>query len=73
SPFWQGLGRHFFAGDVAQAQARFGLLWQTHVAALLPRHPLVVSILHESAQAAIGAVDAAAMPWCDALRRAGLR
>ena len=73
SPFWQGLGRHFFAGDVAQAQARFGLLWQTHVAALLPRHPLVVSILHESAQAAIGAIDAAAMPWCDALRRAGLR
>ncbi len=73
SPFWQGLGRHFYPGDVDQAQARFGQLWQTHVAALLPRHPLVVSILHESAQAAIGAMDDAAMPWCDALRRAGLR
>ncbi|MGE4071550.1 MAG: arginine N-succinyltransferase [Lysobacterales bacterium] len=73
SPFWQGLGRHFYPGDVDQAQARFGQLWQTHVAALLPRHPLVVSILHESAQAAIGAMDEAAMPWCDALRRAGLR
>jgi len=73
SPFWQGLGQHFFAGDVDQAQARFGLEWQYHVAALLPRHPLMVSILHESAQAALGAVDASAMPWCDALRRAGLR
>lgn len=73
SPFWQGLGRHFFPGDVRQAQDRFGNLWLTHVAALLPRHPLVVSILHESAQAAIGTVDAAFGPWCEALRRAGLR
>jgi arginine N-succinyltransferase len=73
APFWDGLGRHFYGGDVEQAQARFGMLWQTHVAALLPRHPLVVSVLHAEVQAAIGAVDPGACVWRDALAAAGLR
>lgn len=73
APFWEGLGRHFYPGDVAQALARFGHLWRTHVAALLPRHPLVVSVLHEDAQAAIGAVHADAEPLRAALGEYGLR
>ena len=70
--FWNGLGRHFFPGDVDQAQARFGALWETHVAALLPRHPLVVSILQPEAQAAIGAVRPDARVWREAFVAAGL-
>ncbi len=73
APFWNGLGRHFYGGDVEQALARFGPLWQTHVAALLPRHPLVVSVLHADVQAAIGAIHPSAQVWRDALTVAGLR
>lgn len=67
SPFWEGLGRAFFPGDPEQARRRFGERWVTHVAALLPKHPLVVSILPESAQAAIGQVPDAAAGYRDAL------
>lgn len=73
APFWQGLGRHFYAGDIRLAQARFGELWLTHVAALLPRHPLVASLLDASAQAAIGCVHADANVVREALNEAGLR
>ena len=73
APFWQGLGRHFYAGDVRLAQTRFGELWLSHVAALLPRHPLVASLLNESAQAAIGVVNPDASLLHDALTEAGLR
>lgn len=67
SPFWEGLGRAFFPGDPEQARRRFGERWVTHVAALLPKHPLVVSILPESAQSAIGQVPDAATSYRDAL------
>ena len=73
APFWQGLGRHFYAGDIRLAQARFGALWLTHVAALLPRHPLVASLLDESAQAAIGGVHPDADLLQEALTEFGLR
>ena len=73
APFWQGLGRHFYAGDVRLAQARFGALWLSHVAALLPRHPLVASLLNESAQAAIGGVHPDADLLQEALTEFGLR
>lgn len=73
SPFWDGLGRHFYPDDVDAALARFGSPWFTHVAALLPRHPLVVSVLHADAQAAIGATDVRAEALRAALHGAGLR
>ena len=73
SPFWEGLGRHFYPGDVDQAQARFGALWLTHVAALLPRHPLIVSLLDPSAQAAIATADSDASELVSALINTGFR
>lgn len=73
SPFWEGFGRHFFPGDVAQSLARFGSQWYTHVAALLPRHPIVTSLLHANAQAAIGGIASDAHPLRDALTASGLR
>jgi arginine N-succinyltransferase len=73
APFWEGLGRHFYPGDVTAAQARFGNVWLTHVAALLPRHPLVVSLLTQAAQNAIGETNAHAQPLRAALANSGFR
>jgi arginine N-succinyltransferase len=73
SPFWQGLGRHFYPGDVASAQAKFGELWLVHVAALLPRHPLIASLLTTQAQQAIAGVQPDATNLCRVLTELGLR
>jgi arginine N-succinyltransferase len=73
SPFWEGLGRHFYPGDVTQAQAHFGSLWQTHVAALLPRHPLVASLLNTTAQAAIATAHTDMRDLQNALVRSGFQ
>ena len=60
TPFWQGLGRHFYAGDPAAAAALHGPAWRTHVASLLPRQPLYTAFLPAAAQAAIAEVHPAA-------------
>jgi arginine N-succinyltransferase len=73
SPFWDGLGRHFYAGDPAEALRQHGPGWRELVAALLPRHRVYTSFLPAAAQAAIGAVDPAQQPWCEVLRAAGAR
>lgn len=54
SPFWRGLPAHFFRGDPADAAARLGAGWRTHLAALLPRQLIHASFLSEAAQAAVG-------------------
>ncbi len=73
SPFWQGLGRHFYAGDPAAARQAHGPAWRTLVAALLPRQLVYASFLPPAAQAAIGQVDPAARLLCELLEAAGLR
>jgi len=74
SPFWKGLGRHFYGGDPAEAIERQGAQrWRTQVSALLPRHPLYVSFLPAVAQAAIGQ-HAPACTWLrELLQQEGLR
>jgi arginine N-succinyltransferase len=64
-------------GDVArctfaQAEQHFGPGWAREVAALMPRHPLLVSFLPEAAQAALSVVheNHRAAAW--ALSEAGL-
>jgi len=73
SPFWQGLGRHFYAGDPLEAARRFGPAWRSHVAALLPRQPVYTSFLPQAAQAAIAQVDPSARVLLDLLWQEGLR
>jgi arginine N-succinyltransferase len=73
SPFWLGLGRHFYAGDPLEAEAHHGRAWRSHVAALLPRQLVYTSFLPDDAQAAIGAVAEAAQPQAAALAAAGWR
>ncbi len=77
SPFWQGLGRHFYAGDKPSAGAAHGCSqggdWRSHVAALLPRQPIYTSFLPEAAQAAIAQTHASALLLREVLEQAGLR
>lgn len=73
SPFWQGLGRHFYGGDPREVQRQQGDAWCSHVAALLPRQPLYASFLPEAAQAALAQTPAALQPLRQALEAAGLR
>jgi arginine N-succinyltransferase len=58
SPFWEGLGRHFFAMEYTTADYLTGIGQKSFIAELMPRHPVYVSLLPESARAAIGEVHA---------------
>lgn len=73
SPFWAGLGRHFYNDDPAQAAALHGSAWRCHVAALLPRQPVYTSFLPPAAQAAIAQVHPGARLQQQVLEAAGLR
>jgi arginine N-succinyltransferase len=73
SPFWQGLGRHFYSGDPQDAERQFGADWPSHVAALLPRLPVLATFLPESAQAAIARVASHALVLRELLHGCGLR
>ncbi len=50
SPFWEGLGRHFFAMEYATADYLTGIGQKSFVAELMPRHPVYVNLLPESAR-----------------------
>jgi arginine N-succinyltransferase len=58
SPFWEGLGRHFFAMEYTTADYLTGIGQKSFVAELMPRHPVYVNLLPESARSAIGEVHA---------------
>lgn len=61
SPFWDGLGRHFFrveypvADEMSARDKRF-------IAELMPTHPIYVPLLPESAQRVIGEVHPLTVP-----------
>lgn len=71
SPVWQGLGRHFHAQDLDAARRQHGPGWERHVAPLLPRHLVYVSLLPAPAEAALGRAAPAAEPLRQALLQAG--
>lgn len=71
SPFWQALGARFYAGDPAEAEARLGPDWRSHLAALLPRQTVYLSFLGTEAEARVLDVPAHAQPALSALRAAG--
>ena len=56
SPFWEGLGRHFFAMEYSTADYLTGIGQKSFVAELMPRHPVYVNLLPESARAVIAEV-----------------
>jgi arginine N-succinyltransferase len=56
SPFWEGLGRHFFAMEYTTADYLTGIGQKAFVAELMPRHPVYVNLLPVAAREAIGEV-----------------
>lgn len=62
SPFWDGLGRHFFQMEFQQADTLVGTGHKSFIAEMLPRHTIYVDLLPPSAQEVIGAVHSETAP-----------
>ena len=73
SPFWEGLGARFYSPGLPPRDAAEREETEAAVAMLLPRQPVVVSLLAPSAQEAIGVVAEAHGHLADALARCGFR
>ena len=73
SPFWEGLGRHFFAMEYSRADYLSGIGQKAFVAQLMPRHPVYTQLLPVEARAAIGEVHADTLPARAMLESEGFR
>jgi arginine N-succinyltransferase len=62
SPFWEGLGRHFFAMEYSTADYLTGIGQKSFIAELMPKHPVYVNLLPQAARDAIGSVHADTAP-----------
>ncbi len=54
SPFWDGLGQHFFSMDFPTADHLVGTGHKSFIAELMPKHAIYVLFLSEEAREAIG-------------------
>lgn len=72
SPFWESLGRHFFAIDFTQADYLTGIGQKGFIAELMPKHPLYVDLLSPEARAVIGLVHPQTVPARTILEREGM-
>lgn len=73
SPFWEGLGRHFFAMEYGTADHLTGLGQKAFIAELMPRHPVYVNLLPPAARDVIGKVHADTAPARAMLEQEGFR
>ena len=73
SPFWDGLGAHFFDMPFADADHLTGLGKKEFIAELMPRHPLYINLLPQEAQDVIGKVHASTRPARKMLEDEGFR
>lgn len=73
SPFWEGLGRHFFAMEYSTADYLTGIGQKSFIAELMPRHPVYVNLLPQAARDAIGAVHDDTKPARAMLEQEGFR
>ncbi|MES1200326.1 MAG: arginine N-succinyltransferase [Pseudomonadota bacterium] len=54
SPFWEALGRHFFQMDFSEADRLSATTDNQFILDLMPKYPIYVDLLPESARAVIG-------------------
>src|SRR5262245_35730276 len=73
SPFWEGLGRHFFAMEYSTADYLTGIGQKSFIAELMPKHPVYVNLLPQAARDAIGAVHGDTAPARAMLEQEGFR
>ncbi|TDU24153.1 arginine succinyltransferase [Panacagrimonas perspica] len=73
SPFWEGLGRHFFSVEYAEAEHIVGMGNKSFIAELMPAHPIYAVLLPAEARAVMGQVHAHTAPALRLLQSEGLR
>ncbi len=73
SPFWEGLGRHFFTVDYERAEHIVGTGNKAFIAELMPPHPIYTVLLPETARAVMGKVHAQTEPALYLLEQEGFR
>ena len=73
SPFWEGLGRHFFSVDYAEAERIVGLGNKSFIAELMPAHPIYAVLLPAEAQAVMARVHDHTAPALRLLQAEGFR
>lgn len=73
SPFWEGLGRHFFAMEYSTADYLTGIGQKSFIAELMPRHPVYVNLLPPAARDVIGVVHHDTAPARAMLEQEGFR
>jgi arginine N-succinyltransferase len=73
SPFWDHVGAHFFHMSFAKADRLTLATNKQFIVDLMPRNPIYVSLLPESAQAAIGQPHPSALPAMNILLNEGFR
>jgi arginine N-succinyltransferase len=72
SPFYEGLGRHFFKMDFDHVDGLTAIGKKSFIAELMPRQPLYVAYLPEDAQAVIGQVHRSTLPARKLLEQEGM-
>ena len=70
SPFWEGLGQHFFDMDYPTADY-LSVVNKRFISELMPQHPIYIPLLPEGAQAVIGEVHANTRPGLALLQGEG--
>ncbi len=73
SPFWEGLGRHFFNIEYEQAEHIVGQGNKACIAELMPKHPIYTVLLPGEAQAVMGIVHPQTAPALQMLTQEGFR
>lgn len=73
SPFWEGLGRHFFGVDYGEAERIVGLGNKSFIAELMPAHPIYTVLLPSEARAVMGQVHEHTRPALRLLESEGFR
>jgi arginine N-succinyltransferase len=72
SPFYEGLGRHFFKMDFNHVDGLTALGKKSFIAELMPRQPLYVAYLPDDAQDVIGQVHRSTLPARKLLEQEGM-
>ncbi|MFC5460457.1 arginine N-succinyltransferase [Massilia niabensis] len=72
SPFYEGLGRHFFKMDFNHVDGLTAIGKKSFIAELMPRQPLYVDYLPESAREVIGQVHRSTLPARKLLEQEGM-
>ncbi|TXH04941.1 MAG: arginine N-succinyltransferase [Nevskiaceae bacterium] len=73
SPFWEGLGRHFFSIDYDDAEHIVGTGNKSCIAELMPPHPIYTVLLPQEARDVMGKVHPQTAPALKLLEQEGFR